>query len=171
MPACVGLGLDRRAAPGTASQLGPAGLHGPGEPVEHDLHAGQLLVAEVLGLVPHGAGLVVGVVEDALGHRVGLADDLGALHHALGLGPHLLHQRLGLPGALGQELLALAQEPAGLAQLVGQAVEGGAQEAGHLLARDDDRRGERHGLGAGEDVEHLADDRLGTDVLFGLVDF
>ena len=67
------------------------------------------------------------------------AEFLTALHHAFGLGPHLLHQRLGLPGALGQELLALPQQPAGLAQLVGQAVQGGVHQRGHLLARDHDR--------------------------------
>jgi hypothetical protein len=48
-------------------------------------------VAELASLFP-------GVVEDPLGHLVGLAHDLGALHHALGLGPYVVeeHVRLAL---------------------------------------------------------------------------
>ena len=82
----------------------------------------------------HGAGILVGVIEDALGHRVGLAHDLGALHHAFGLGSHVLHQGIGFLGPFGQELLPFPQEPAGLAQLVGQAVQGGLEESHHFLA-------------------------------------
>ena len=161
-------GLDHAAR---AASSGPAGLDGAGQAVQHDLHAGQLLVAEVLGLVAHGAGLVVGVVEDALGHRVGLADDLGALHHALGLGPHLLHQRVGLPVRLGQELLALTQEPAGLAELVGQAVEGRLRGAPATSSRDtmtDDDSG--MDLAVLTIVEHLPDEGLGIGVGRRLLD-
>ena len=92
--------------------------------VEHDLEGGQLLVAEILGLVAEPAGLFAGVVEDPLGHVVGLADDLGPLHHALGLGPYLFQEDVGLPLARGQELVAFAQQPAGLAQFVGKAGRG-----------------------------------------------
>ena len=46
---------------------------------EHDLERGQALVAVVLGFMAQAAGLLVGVVEDALGDLLGLAHDLGAL--------------------------------------------------------------------------------------------
>src|SRR5580704_11889418 len=104
--ALVGRGLH-----GGSGQPRPARLDGAGEAVEDDLHARQLLVDEVLGLVAQGAGLFVGVIEDALGHGVGLPDDLGALHHVLSLGADLVHQRLGLAAALSHELLALAEQP------------------------------------------------------------
>ena len=42
----TGDGVERTVRP-----AGPAGLDRPGEPVQHDLHAGQLGVHEVLGLV------------------------------------------------------------------------------------------------------------------------
>src|ERR1035438_7511793 len=48
-----------------------------------DLEAGELLVGVVLGLVAQSAGLIIGVVQDALRHVVGLAHDLGPLHHQI----------------------------------------------------------------------------------------
>ena len=79
-------------------ELRSAGLDGPGQAVQHDLHAGQLGVDEVLRLVPQDARFLVGVIENALGHRVGLPHDLGALDHVLGLGPDLAQEGVGLAG-------------------------------------------------------------------------
>ncbi len=114
-------------------ELLPPGLHGLQGALEHDLERRQPLVAVVLGLVAQPPGLLAGVVEDALGDLVGLADDLGPLHHALGLGPHVVEKHVGLALARGQELVALAQQPPRLAQLVGEPVERALQELEQLL--------------------------------------
>ena len=98
----------------------PALLDGLHRPVEHDLERRQLLVDVVLGLVLDRPGLGLGVVDHLLGPAPGLPDDLGPLHHPLGLGPAGVDDVLGLAAGLGEELLALLQEPAGLAQLLGQ---------------------------------------------------
>ena len=137
-PASGDVGRARRRRPAGDSpswerrrhglELLAPGLHRLQGALEHDLERRQALVAVVLGLVAQPSGLLAGVVEDALGHLVGLADDLGALHHALGLGPHVLEELVGLALARGEELVALAQQPPGPAQLVGEPVEGALQE-------------------------------------------
>ena len=109
---------------GVALQLRAAGGHRLQGALEHDLEAGQLLVAEVLALVAQAAGLVLGPLDDLAGPGVGGLHDLGALHHALGPGAGLLEDVVALAPHLGEELLALLQQPAGGAQLLGQAVDG-----------------------------------------------
>src|SRR5579862_4586463 len=55
-------------------QLVPSGTDRAGDAFQHDLHAGELLVAVVLGLVPQAPRFFVGVVEDPLRHQVRLPD-------------------------------------------------------------------------------------------------
>ena len=128
-PSSSSVGVGDRSDPsadgsGTHLELLAAGLHRLERPVEHDLEAGQLLVAVVLGLVAQAAGLVPGLLDDALGGVLRLPDDLGALHHALGPDPGRFEDVVALALDLGQELLALLEHPAGLAQLLGEALGG-----------------------------------------------
>src|SRR3546814_1959040 len=62
-------------------ELRPARAHHLHGALEHDLEAGQLLVAEVLDLVAHLGGLLDRCVEDLLGPRLAGLDDLCALDH------------------------------------------------------------------------------------------
>src|SRR5579883_3069353 len=135
------------------------------EPVEHDLHAGELAIAVVLGLVAHPSGLLVGVVEDPLGHLLGLADDLGARHHPFGLGAHLFHERIGLPCPLLHEHVALLEKPPGLAELVGQPLDRRLEQVHQLVAGYEHRRREGHRLGAADDVDRPAEQLLGVELL------
>ena len=89
--------------------------------VEHDLERGELLVDVVLGLVAELAGRRPRRRRRSrLRDAAGLADDLGALHHPLGLDPARLDDVVGLAAGLGEELLALLEQPAGVAQLLGE---------------------------------------------------
>ena len=110
----------------------PAGdeLHGA---LEHDLEAGQLLVAEVLALVVQAAGLGLGVVDDLAGPGLGRLDDLGALHHALGAGAGRVEDLVALVAHLGEVLLALLEQPAGGPELVGQPLDGLVEQLEDLL--------------------------------------
>ena len=73
MPGSVARATSRRSSDGAVDrerghlELLAAGLHRLHGALEHDLEAGQLLVAEVLGLVAQAAGLGLGVVDDLLG--------------------------------------------------------------------------------------------------------
>ena len=91
------------SAPGDerrALELLAPGLHHLHGALEHDLEAGEPLVAEVLALVAQPAGLVLGRLDDVAGPLLGGLHDLGALHHALG------------PGAGGlEDLVALGAGP------------------------------------------------------------
>ena len=158
---------DGNIGNGRDLQLLTTGLHGLHGAVEHDLEAGQLLIGVVLGLVAHAPGFLVGVVEDALGHVVGLPHDLGALDHPFCLDPHLLQQGVGLTALLGQELVPLLQEPTRLAQLVGHTVEGRLQQLGQLFSRHQHRGRQRHGLGRLDQVQGSTDQRLGVELLTG----
>ena len=64
-------------------------------------------------------GSVTCVLHSVAGDELGFPHDLGALHHALGPGARRRQDVVSLSLHLAQELLAFAQEPAGLAQLVG----------------------------------------------------
>ena len=81
--------------------------------LEHDLEAGQLLVAEVLALVPHAAGLGLGGLEDPAGPVLGRLHDLGALHHPLGPGAGRLEDLVAVAAHLGEVLLALLAAASG----------------------------------------------------------
>ena len=91
---------------------------------------------EVLGLVAHAPGVVLGRLDDLAGPLLGGPHDLGALHHPLGLDPAGVEHLVGLPAGLGDELLALLEHPAGLAQLVGQPVERLLEQLDDLVAVD-----------------------------------
>ena len=106
----------------------------------------ELLVAVVLDLVAQAARLVLGRVDDLAGAVLGGLHDLGALHHALGLRAGRVEDVVALAPRLGEELLALLEQPARGAQLVGQAVDRLLEELEHLVAVDHRRRRQRHRL-------------------------
>ena len=112
-PSSSWLGLGLLLADADVQPLAP-GVDGARQLVEHDLEAAEALVAEVLDLVAHAAGLVVGPLDDLAGPQLGGPDHLGALHHALGLGPRRVEDVVALAARLGEELLALLQQPPGL---------------------------------------------------------
>ena len=91
---------------GVIGQPLPAGRHGLDGAVQDHLEGGQLLVAVVLRLQPQPAGLVARRSSTMPpGRGLGLADDLGPLHHALGLEPGRLQDVVALALHLGQELV------------------------------------------------------------------
>src|SRR3954452_22449269 len=96
--------LGRRQ--GGHPQLLSTRLHGLRRAFEHDLEGGQLLVAVVLRLVLEAAGDVPGVLDGVAGHELGLPDDLGSLHHALGSRPCRGEDVVGFSLDLAEELLA-----------------------------------------------------------------
>ena len=117
-------------------------------------------------LRPLGApGLLVGVVEDPLGHVVGLAHHLGALDHPLGLDPRFLHDLVRFAVRLRQEVLTFLEHPAGLLDLFGHLGQRALEQLHQLVALHPDRRGKRHGLGVVDHVQRTADIRLGIDPL------
>ncbi len=130
--------------------------------VEEDLEAAEALIEEVLGLVAQAAAVGLGGLEDLAGPLLGGADDLGALHHPLGLDPGGFEQLVGLARVFGDELLAFLQHPPRLAQLVRQAVQRLLEQLDDLLAIDARRRRQRHVRRRGDDVDRPAQQRLGV---------
>ena len=150
---CSGDRADRQAlAPGADRLL---------QLVEQDLEAAEALVEEVLGLVAQPAGVGLGRLHHLAGPLLGGPHDLGALHHPLGPHPRRLEQLVGLAAGLGDELLALLEHPAGLAQLVGQALQRLLEQLDDLVAVDPRRRRQRHRRRRGDDVDRAAQQRLG----------
>ena len=100
-------------------ELLPPLHHRRHRPFEHHLERGELLVDVVLGLVAEPAAVGLGVGDDLLGDPPRLAGHLGALDHALGLHPPGLDDVLGVAARLREVLLALLEQPPGVAQLLG----------------------------------------------------
>ena len=89
-----------------------------------------------------------------------LAHDLGLVDHPGGLGADLVHQLLGLLHLGRHQLLAVAQRPTGLADLIGQRAQRLLQEPEHVVARDQRRVRQRHLLGVGDQFDQVAQVRL-----------
>jgi hypothetical protein len=97
---------------------------------------GELLVAVVLALQAEAPGLGLGPLDDLAGPVLGRLHHLGALHHLLGPGPGGIGEVVAVGPHLGQVLLALLAEPAGLSQLVGEAVDGLLEQLEDLFLVD-----------------------------------
>jgi hypothetical protein len=108
----------------------------------------------------------VGLGDDLLGHEARLAHDLGLVDHASGLGAHLVHQLLSLLQLGRHQLLAVAQRPAGLADLLGEASKGLLEQSEHVVTRDQRRVGQRHLLGVGDQFDQVT--KVGLDVAPGV---
>src|SRR4051812_36752832 len=106
------------------AQLLPTRLDGLHRSFENDLETRQLLVGIVLGLVLHAVGLVTRFLHGVARRQPRFPHDLGPLHHALGTDTGRSEDVVGFGLDLGEELLALLEQPAGLAELVGQTVDG-----------------------------------------------
>src|SRR5215211_7345387 len=119
----LGIRLWRLAGRHPDGQLLATGSHRLGQAVEEDLEAGQALIDEVLRLVAHLLGGGLCLFHDAPGALIGSAHHLGPLHHALGLSARRVEDVVGLATRLDDELVALLQHAASLAQILGQAVE------------------------------------------------
>ena len=107
------------------------------------------------------ASIVLGGLDDLAGPLLGGADDLGALHHPLGLHPGGLEQFVGFAPGLVDELLALLEHPARLAHLVRQPVQRLLEQFDDLVAVDARRRRQRHRRRRGDDVDGAPQQRLG----------
>ena len=119
--------------------------------------------------MPDRRGAPLGVLDDLLAGPARLADELVLLDHALGPHPGGIDQALRFVRGPLDHLVALLQEPAGLAQLLGKAVDRVLQDRAELVAVDRHRC--RHGQLAGrlEDVPELLEQRGRVGDLAGFV--
>ena len=90
----------------------------------------------VLDLVAHAPRLGLGVVDQLAGPRLGFAHDLGALDHAGRAHARQLEDLVAFAADLGQELLALLQQPPGGPQLVGETIEDLVEQLEHFVLVD-----------------------------------
>ncbi|MGI8875205.1 MAG: TetR/AcrR family transcriptional regulator [Egibacteraceae bacterium] len=148
--------IGRQPSPQTLTAL----LDGRQRLLQHDLEVGELAVDVVLGLQAQHARVLARVGEDPFGLAVGCPDHLGLREHALALDTGVGHQLLRLARRLGQQVVALLDDPAGLPQLVGQP---GAHVGEHRLDLGPvhhDRRGQRDGSALGDQLLELLDGGL-----------
>ena len=86
----------------------------------------------------------LGLLDRDPGDPLGLPDDLRPLDHPLGLHPGGGHDLVGLAAGPLQVLLPLLEQPAGLAQLLGEALDGLVEQLQHLVAVHDGGVRQRH---------------------------
>src|SRR5256885_6185681 len=96
----------------------PAPLDRAQELVQVDLEGREDRIRPVLHLEPRLAGLTAGVIDDLSGLALGELDDLGLRSLANGLLTGLAQDPVALALRLGQHLLALLDDPAGLLDLL-----------------------------------------------------
>ena len=161
--ACPGRGGRRRQALARgATQLGPAGGDDRHRALEHRLELGEALVAEVVGLVALPAGLGAGVLDDPAGLGLGGLHHLGPLHHPFGLPPGRGQDVVGLPLGAVEEVLAVLEQPARGAHLVGEALDRLVEQVERLVAIDLHLRRQRRGAGGVDELVELP--QQGLDV-------
>src|SRR5207245_2755993 len=84
----------------------------------------------------------------------------------LGACPRVVQEVVGLALGLGQELLALLEQPAGPLQLLGQALDRLVEQLEHLvLVLEANGRRERDRLRVADDVGHAPQQDLGVELL------
>ena len=130
----------------------------PEELVEVDLERRQDRVGPVLHLEARLARLAASLLDDLLGLALGQLRDLGLRRLAHGLLAGLAEDAVGLPLCLGQHLLALLHDPAGLLDLLGNRRAHLVEDVVDLLAVDADLIGERNGLRVVHEVVELVDE-------------
>ena len=116
----------------------------------------ELLVAVVLALVAQPAGLVLGRLD--VWRALRSAALTTSVRCTMRSARARAASRMSSPSRrdLGEELLALLEQPAGGAQLVGQALDRLLEQLEHLVPVDHHRRRQRHRPGAGDQVERPA---------------
>ena len=131
--------------------------HGDEELVEVALERGEDAVGPVLHLEPRLAGLPARLVDDLLRLPLGELDDLGLRRLADRLLAGLLEQAVLLALGLGEHLLALLDDPAGLLDLLRDRRAHLVEDVVDLLAVDPNLVGEGHGLRVVHEVVELVD--------------
>src|SRR5438046_8190691 len=127
------------------------------ELVEVDLERGEDRVGPVLHLEPRLARLAAGVLDDLAGLTLRELDDLGLRRLPHGLLAGLAENPVTLALRLGQHLLALLDDPAGLLDLLGDRRPHLVEDVVDLLAVDANLVGQRDGLRVVHEVVQLVD--------------
>src|SRR5581483_4509159 len=134
-----------------------AALDGAQELVEVDLERREDAVGPVLHLEAGLAGLPPRLVDDLLRLALGKLDDLGLRGLARGLLSRLAEDAVALPLRLGEHLLELLDDPAGLLDLLRDRRPHLVEDVVDLLAVDANLVGQRHGLRVVHEVVELVD--------------
>ena len=128
------------------------------ELLEVDLERRQDRVGPVLHLEPRLPRLPPRLVDDVLRLALGDLDDLRLRRLANGLLARLAQEPVGLALGLGQHLLTLLDDPAGLLDLFRDRRAHLVEDVVDLLAVDPDLVGQGHGLGVVNEVVELVDE-------------
>src|SRR5579859_543812 len=128
------------------------------ELLEVDLERRQDAVGPVLHLELRLAGLASGIVDDLLRLALGQLDDLGLRGLANRLLPSLAEHPVTLAFGLGQHLLPLLDDPAGLLDLVRDRGAHLVEDLVDLVPVDTHLVRERDGLGVVHQVVELVDE-------------
>src|ERR671919_1104890 len=135
-----------------------ATLDGAQELVEVDLEGREDAVGPVLHLEPRLARLPLRIVDDVVGLALGEPDDLGLGRLANRLLAGLLDDPVALPLRLGEHLLPLLDDPAGLLDLFGNGRPHLIEDLVDLLAVEADLVGQWDGLRVVHEVVELVDE-------------
>src|SRR5205823_7812533 len=135
----------------------PTPLDRAQELVEVDLERREDRVGPILHLEPRLASLAPRVVDDVGGLALGQLDDLGLGRFPDGLLASLAQNAVALALCLGEHLLALLDDPAGLLDLLGNRRPHLVEDVVDLLAVDPDLVGQRDGLRVVDEVVQLVD--------------
>src|SRR5439155_3437870 len=128
------------------------------ELVEIDLERREDAVRPVLHLEPRLSRLAPGLVDDLLCLALGELDDLRLRGLSNRLLARLAQDPVALPLRLGEHLLPLLDDPAGLLDLLGDRRPHLVEDVVDLLAVDPDLVGQRHGLRVVHEVVELVDE-------------
>src|SRR5204862_5755717 len=125
----------------------------------------------VLHLEPRLACLAARLLDDLLRLSLGELDDLGLRRLADGLLPRLAEDAVAFPLRLGQHLLPLLDDPAGLLDLLRDRGAHLVEDVVDLLAVDPHLVGERHRLRVVDEIVELVDEyeyvHIGESTLAG----
>ena len=127
------------------------------EALEIDLEGGELVVGPVLHLHLHLVGAAASVLDDLVGLPLGDLDDLRLRRLAHGLLARLGEEPVDLALRLGEHLLPLLDDPAGLLDLFRDRRPHLVDDVVDLLAVDTNLVGERDGLRVVNEVVELVD--------------
>ena len=122
-----------------------------------DLELRQLAVDVLLGLALHGAGGRLGFGEDPLAFAIGTGHDGFLACHLQLLLAGGRHQGFAVGLGLRQQFLAVLHDPASLLDLVGQRFLHLGDQVEDLIAVDEHRGRERHGLGLAHEFIQLVE--------------
>ena len=119
--------------------------------------------------MPHGRGLALGVLEQLLGGAPRFPDELVLLDHPLGAHSRGLEEPMGFVLRPLDDLVALLQQPARLAQLLRERVDRVLQHRAELFAVQRHRRRHRQLARVLQHLLETLQQRAGVGHLLGLV--